>query len=207
MSSAFLSAAATAQTRASFSVSVIQVKLVPRENRGNGVRQQVANRKALGNAISDICGGHIDMAADDRESLERLQVATGDDDEGCHFSERVDFPPCVEARDIVISDKIKKFGLGKTLPHEPDSIDSEGWPLSLRLAGIHREPGLAGDSGRDHFAAKTGRHRRAGELVGRHIHRNKNDTIQAEGLHGIPRQNEVPVVDGIEAPAKQTDFF
>ena len=92
-------------------------------------------------------------------------------------------------------------------PHEPHRFNGERRPLTLGLAGIHRKPGFTGNSGRDHFAAKTGSHRRARKLVGRHIHRNENDTIQAKGLHGITRQNEVSVVDGIEAPTEQTDFF
>mgnify|MGYP007006546169 FL=1 len=43
--------------------------------------------------------------------------------------------------------------------------------------------------------------------MGRDICGDENDTLEAEFFHRIPRQDEMSVVDRIEASAKQSDVL
>ena len=117
-----------------------------------------------------------------------------------------DFLPRVQRRKVVLADEKEDLGPRVPLAHEPDGIDCKRNPLAAGVAVVPRKARLAIYRRSHHLAAQGDGRGRAPELMRRDPGRNKNHAVEAERFHRLAGKDEMPVVDGIEAPAIKTDL-
>ena len=108
---------------------------------------------------------------------------------------------------IVLPDKIKQFGAGKFLLHQKRRDHCKGRPLAIQFTSIPKKNRLTANRRLKHFTSRLRRRRRPVQLVGGDFCGNKNHPIQAQFFHRITGHDEMAVMHGIEAPAKQSDFL
>ncbi len=161
----------------------------------------------MGNAIPDIRRGNIHIARDHRESPLVRKSAPCQHHETHHPPQNIDFPPRFQPGHIVLANEIKKPRTWKSRCHEPHRIHRKRGPRSFRFASIAEKTSLILDGSLEHLATHGRRHRRPIQLVGRDVCGNENNPLKAEFFHRLPRQDEMSMVDGIEASAKQSDVL
>lgn len=136
----------------------------------------------------------------------RGDCAAREHHEGREPAQDLDVLPCVERGEVVLAEKIKDFRPGVPRAHFPHGIDRERGTFAPDLAVAPFEPGLAGNRGGHHFAAQFRWRGRTRQLVRGDARGNKNHTVEPERLEGFARENQVPVVDRIEAAPVEAEF-
>ena len=86
-------------------------------------------------------------------------------------------------------------------------IDRERRSLAFDFAVVHFEARLVGDGGGEHLAACLGRRGRTVEFVRRNAGGKEDHLVEFESLHGIAGENEVAIVNWIEAAAIEANLF
>ncbi len=136
----------------------------------------------------------------------RKALAAREYHKGRKPAQRPDPVPCVQRRQIVPADQIKNFRARVERPHFAHGIDRERRALAEDLAVAPAEPRLSGDGRRHHFAAQLRRRGRMQELVRGDLCGNKNHAVEPEIFEGFAGENQVPVVDRIEAAPVEAEF-
>ncbi len=125
----------------------------------------------------------------------------------CHEpAQHPDLFPRVQRRKVVLPDKIKNFRFGVARPHFAHGIHRERRAFAEDLAVAPVESRLAGDRRRHHLAAQLRRCGRMPGLVGRDGCGNKNHAVEPEIFEGLAGENQVSVVDRIEAAPVEAEF-
>ena len=138
--------------------------------------------------------------------MRSLGCPPGEDHEAHELPELLPVLPGVQRAEVVLSDEIKNLGPRMPLAHEPHGIDRKRNPLAADLAVVPCEARLALDGRRKHLATARSGRRRPPQLVRRDPGRNKYHAVEAKFFQRLAGENEVPVVDGVEAPAVKTDL-
>ena len=172
-----------------------------------GVREQITHGEDIGNAIPDIRRRNIHISRDHWETAFVGKPTPSQHNEAHQPPQNFDFLPSSQIRHIVLTDEIKKTRTRKSRNHESRRIHRERRSGLFRFASIAEKTLHTLDSCLHHLATQGGGHRRTIQLVGRDICGDENDTLEAEFFHRIPRQDEMSVVDRIEASAKQSDVL
>lgn len=147
------------------------------------------------------------MSRDSRKFGQEGHSGPGKHHELHRFAETLNVLPRVEFRQIVVTDEIVEFRTGIAFVKNAHGIDRERGTLALDFARIHLEAWFLCDCGGQHL---TPRFRRSGgtvELVRRNARRKEDHLVQSQALHGIAGQDEVSIVNGIEAAAVEANLY
>jgi hypothetical protein len=127
------------------------------------------------------------------------------DDEADGGAQFVDTAPCVEQGKIVFAEKEEEFGVWVEGTEGVRGIDAVTRAFAGEFQRAEGETLFAFDCGGDHLCAEKARGRVGVGFVGRVCSRDKEDEVELQLLEGVPCEDEVSVMDGIEAAAKEGD--
>ncbi len=137
-------------------------------------------------------GGGAVSSAEHHETYQALQLG--------------DLLPGVQRGHVVPADEVENFRPRMAPAHQPHSIDRKRGAVAPDLAVVQFKPRLVRDGGGNHLTAQGGGGGRTPELVRRDSRRDKDHAVEAERFHRLAGEDEVAVVDGIEAPAVEADL-
>ncbi len=115
--------------------------------------------------------------------------------------------PGVEQRDVVLADEVEKRRARRVLGAQGvDGVDGVGGSGAVQFAGIDRETRFARDGGLQHPQPPVARGAgRTGELVRGNRGGDEDQARQAELFDGVPREDQVAVVDRVKTAAVEAD--
>jgi len=171
----------------------------------NRIRNQIPDRGAACNPLADFCGGEVEAALEAREVVGVGGGAATVDDEADGGAQFVDTAPCVEQGKIVFAEKEEEFGVWVEGTEGVRGIDAVAWALAGEFQRAEGETLFAFDRGGDHLCAEKARGRVGVVFVGRVCSRDEEDEVELQLLEGVPCEDEVSVMDGVEAAAKEGD--
>lgn len=133
------------------------------------------------------------MAAADHETHQRAQF--------------VDAVPGVQGRDVILADEVEKVrARGVPGAQGVDCVDGVRGSGAVEFARIDGETGFARNGGLEHLQPLVARRAGGtGELVRGDCGGDEDQVGEAELFHGVAREEEVPVVNGIETAAVEAD--
>ncbi len=208
MSSAFLSAriAAESWARCSEVIGLLLVKSPPLDDRANRLWNQIADGEAARNPRADFRRRNIHAADDRREVVRRIVLAATEDDELHRAPKLVVAMPRLEFRHVVVSDEVKEARLRPARAEYALGLDRKARSVPMQIAIFALKARLARDRRRDHLAPRLAGSGCGVELVRGKRRGNEQHAIQPKLLPRFASEDEVPVVDGIEAAAVKADF-
>jgi|GEM_PF-56740 len=126
--------------------------------------------------------------------------------EGHQRAQRRNVLPCAQRRKVVLAEKIKNLRFRVDLLHFAGGIDCERGAFADDLAVAPGEPGFPGDRCGHHFRAQLRGCGRALQLVRRDPCGDKNHAVEPKSFECFASENQVSVVDRIEAASVEAEF-
>ena len=136
-----------------------------------------------------------------------FQACPVEDGELDHSRELAKPMPGRKPRDVVFPDQIKELRVRFANSQGSHGVEGEGGRGTLQLKSIEAEPRFALDGGPDHLDAGVRGRGVSIELMRRNRGGNEKQFLQLKLFNRVTRQNQMPVMEGIERPAEDADLF
>lgn len=177
-------------------------------DRGYGFGHQIAYGKSIYHAAADFCRGNFDASRDNghvETPMCRAIRAAGEHDELYERNKRLGFFPCREVGEAIFADEVVKSHVGLLSKEFTDGIHGEGRTFAMKLASIEFKVWLLGNCSGDHFGTSVTVGRWSIEFVRRDAGRKEDDFVESEAFACFAGKDEMPIVDGVEGSAVESD--
>ena len=124
-----------------------------------------------------------------------------------HFRKIVETAPGGKLRDIVFADQANELRVWLATAERFDCLDGVRRRRPLELQSIETKSRLALNCRPQHFHASIGPSWRPSQLVRRESSGDENQVVELQLLDRVPREDQMPMVDGIEGPAEDADLL
>ena len=209
MFSAFLFAAKLAQALAKSSAVILRlpVKLAFADQVLDCCGYEIANGLASRNPVSDFGGGNVYVPADSGIRMLGPEPAAIEDGKLDHSRKVGESVPGRKLSDVVFADQENKFGIRLALFQRFDRVHGVGRRGACEFQLVETKPRLALDGSADHLGAQIAGRWVLSRLVRRTRRRDEEKAVEVQLVDGIAREDQVPIMDGIESAADDADLF
>ena len=147
------------------------------------------------------------MPANRRIRMPGSESASIQHDELHHFRQLRETMPGGQTRHIVFADQEEEFGGRFALAQYFDCLHCVGWRRPFQLHRVETEKRLAFDRGAQHLQANGRRGWFSLEFVRRDRGRDEDHCFELQLFERVEGKDQMTVMDRIECPAKDADFF